>query len=54
MGNQYPKGGQVDFVLSNFTQDEFKTLTERIDRSIEMIKSFCTAGIERTMNTYND
>ncbi|MFM9074890.1 MAG: aminoacyl-tRNA hydrolase [Bacteroidota bacterium] len=54
IGNQYPKGGQVDFVLSNFTQEEFKSLTERIDRSIEMIKSFCTAGIERTMNTYND
>ena len=54
IGNAYPKGGQVDFVLSNFTQEEFTALTARMDRSIEMIKSFCTAGIERTMNAYND
>lgn len=54
IGNEYPKGGQVDFVLSNFSQAEFDALTARIDRSVEMIKSFCTAGIERTMNTYND
>ena len=54
IGNDYPKGQQADYVLSNFSTAEFDALTARIDRSIEIIKSFCTAGIERTMNTFNE
>jgi len=53
IGSDYAKGGQVDFVLSNFTPEEFSALTPRIDRCVEMIRSFCTAGLERTMNGYN-
>jgi PTH1 family peptidyl-tRNA hydrolase len=54
IGNDYPKGQQVDYVLSNFSPEEFDALLPRIDRSIEIIKSFCTAGIERTMNSFNE
>jgi peptidyl-tRNA hydrolase, PTH1 family len=54
IGNQYPKGQQVDYVLSNFTQDEFKKLPAFMDKAAEMILSFCTTGLERTMSQFND
>lgn len=53
IGNDFQKGQQVDFVLSNFTQEEFKLLPAIMDRAEEMIKSFCTIGPERTMNFFN-
>jgi PTH1 family peptidyl-tRNA hydrolase len=53
IGGNYAKGQQVDYVLSNFTQEEFKELPVVMDRVIEMIQSFATIGIERTMNFFN-
>lgn len=53
IGNNYAKGQQVDFVLSRFEPEEFKTLPAVMDKAIEMIFSFCTAGLERTMSAYN-
>ena len=54
IGNDFPKGQQVDYVLSNFGQEEFDQLPERMDKSIDMILSFGTIGIERTMNFFNE
>ncbi|MCA4898172.1 MAG: aminoacyl-tRNA hydrolase [Bacteroidota bacterium] len=54
IGSEFAKGQQVDHVLGNFTQDEFKALPQHMDRAIEMILSFCTIGPERTMNFYNN
>ncbi|HEY9005505.1 MAG TPA: aminoacyl-tRNA hydrolase, partial [Ohtaekwangia sp.] len=53
IGNDFGKGQQVDFVLSNFSQDEFKQLPEVINKANEMVLSFCTIGAERTMNHFN-
>lgn len=53
IGSDYAKGQQVDYVLSNFTEDEFKTLPAIMDKATEMILSFCTIGAERTMNFFN-
>ena len=54
IGNNFSKGQQVDFVLSPFSKEEFKELVPKMDRAIEMTKSFCTVGLERTMSAYND
>jgi len=54
IGNDFAKGQQVDFVLSRFTQQEFDELPAVMDRASEMILSFCTLGIERTMNFFNN
>lgn len=54
IGSEFAKGQQVDHVLGNFTQDEFKALPQHMDRAVEMILSFCTIGPERTMNFYNN
>jgi len=53
IGDQFFPGAQVDYVLSNWTPEEEKLLPEKIDACIEMIKSFGTIGIERTMNFFN-
>jgi len=53
VGSNYAKGQQVDYVLSNFTQEEFTALPAIMDKSIEAIKSFATIGAERTMNFFN-
>jgi peptidyl-tRNA hydrolase, PTH1 family len=53
VGNDFAKGQQVDFVLSNFSQDEFKELPTIMDKASDMILSFCTIGAERTMSLFN-
>lgn len=53
IGNDFGKGQQVDFVLSNFSNAEFKELPLVMDRANEMVLSFCTAGIANTMSQYN-
>ena len=53
IGNNYPKGRQVDYVLGAFSKEEQSELPILIDQSIEIIKSFVTAGIEITMTNFN-
>lgn len=53
ISDNYPKGRQVDYVLSGFDDDELPELPALIDRSIEMIKSFTTIGTELTMTRFN-
>ena len=54
IGNDFMPGQQVDYVLSRFSQEQFDVLPEKMDKAVEMILSFCTIGISRTMNQYND
>lgn len=54
IGNDFPKGGQIDFVLGEFDDEAKKTLPERISLAGEIIKSFCLAGLNNTMNLYNN
>jgi PTH1 family peptidyl-tRNA hydrolase len=53
IGNEFGKGQQIDYVLSNFSQQEFDQMTDVIKRANQMILSFCTIGAERTMNLFN-
>jgi PTH1 family peptidyl-tRNA hydrolase len=54
IGDQFPKGRQVDFVLASFPEDELITLVGKLDKAKQMIFDFCTIGIERTMNLNNE
>jgi len=54
IGKNYAQGYQVDYVLSRFTDDELKsTVNQAINKSVEIIKSFVSIGLQRTMNLYN-
>jgi PTH1 family peptidyl-tRNA hydrolase len=53
IGNNYPKGRQVDYVLGKFNNEEQKFLPELIDKSVKSIESFALRGLANTMNEFN-
>lgn len=53
IGNDYPRGGQIDWVLGRYSDDELKTLEPAINTAVEIIKSFVLQGIDNTMNQFN-
>ena len=53
IGNDFNRGGQIDWVLGKFTDEERQTLQPCIDTAIEEIKSFVLQGIDKTMNLFN-
>lgn len=54
IGNEFSRGGQVDFVLGKFSDEEKTTLQPCIDAALELIPSFVLQGVERTMNQFNN
>lgn len=54
IGNEYPKGKQVDFVLGKWLPAEQPVVQQKIDKSVEIIESFATIGLEKTMNMANN
>ena len=53
IGNDYPRGAQIDWVLGRYDEEELKLLQPRIEIAVDIIKSFVLAGIDITMNQYN-
>ncbi len=53
VGNNFRPGQQADYVLGEWTNDELFHLDEHINTSKEMIKSFTTIGLPRTMSQWN-
>ncbi len=54
IGNNFPKGSQVDFVLNQWTAEELPLVKLKIEKSIELIENFATIGIDRTMSLMNN
>jgi peptidyl-tRNA hydrolase, PTH1 family len=53
IGNNYPKGMQVEFVLGKWFPEEIRIVKNKMDASVEIIENFALEGIERTMNFIN-
>ena len=54
IGNNYPKGRQVDFVLGKWTKEEEPLTVLKIEKAVEAIESFVTNGITLTMSEINN
>ncbi|HEV8084469.1 MAG TPA: aminoacyl-tRNA hydrolase [Chitinophagaceae bacterium] len=54
IGNNFSKGGQVDFVLSPWDAEEIPLVKIKIEKSIELIENFASIGIDRTMSLMNN
>lgn len=54
IGNHYPKGAQVDYVLGKWLKEEEPLIAKKIELCVEVIESFAGAGINNTMNKYNN
>ena len=53
VGDQFLKGQQAQYVLSEWITDEEKDLSERIQHATKMILAFGTIGLARTMSDFN-
>lgn len=53
IGNDFPKGRQVDYVLSRFESGELEHVEEALEMAEEAVFFFCRNGIESAMNRYN-
>ncbi len=53
ISDEFSKGRQIDYVLSEWDEEEEKKLPERLKTSVELILSFGTAGVNNTMNAFN-
>jgi len=53
VGSEFSKGRQSDFVLGKWSDEESKLLPERINKSVDFIKSFSTIGLAMTMSALN-
>ncbi len=54
IGNNYPKGFQVDYVLGKWDQEEYDTIAPRFDICTTAIQNFVLMGIQHTMNNFNN
>jgi peptidyl-tRNA hydrolase, PTH1 family len=54
IGNNFPKGRQVEYVLGKWTPEELPLVRMKIGKSVELIESFVSIGIDRTMTLYNN
>ena len=54
IGSNYEFGTQVDYVLGEWEDEEEKVLEERISICHDIILSFGTRGIEKTMNEFSN
>jgi len=53
IGNDFPRGMQIEWVLGRYSDEELTQLQPSIDMAVDIIRSFVLAGIDITMNQYN-
>ena len=54
IGNDFPKGCQVEYVLGKFSSEEEQALVPRIEMACDVLKEFCLSGIQNAMTMYNN
>ena len=54
IGNDFPRGCQIDYVLGQFTLDERQKLPVRIDIATDAIRTFILAGLQSAMCDFNN
>lgn len=53
IGNQFPKGKQVDFVLGKWKDQEIPVVRRKIEVSVEAIETISMLGLEQAMTVFN-
>ena len=53
IGDDFPKGFQIDYVLGQWSKKETELMIPRVEAAVEIIKSFVTIGIDKTMTAFN-
>ena len=54
IGNDFPRGAQIDYVLGTFSEEQQNIFKERVGVAIDTIKNFCLSGLAFTMTHFNN
>lgn len=54
IGNDFPKGGQIDYVLGKFPPEEADKLPERIEIAADAVRAYCLSGLSFAMTNFNN
>lgn len=54
IGNDFPRGAQVNYVLSRFSAEELEVIKPRLDLAVDAIKTYVLAGLQKAMCDYNN
>lgn len=54
VGNDFPRGGQIDFVLGEFPPEEMKEMPARLETAADAVKAFCLSGAAFAMTHFNN
>lgn len=53
VGHDFPRGRQIDYVLSEFSPEEKPLLQSAVEKAKDAIAFYATIGLERAMNIVN-
>ncbi len=53
IGNGFPRGGQIDFVLGKFPPEEMEKMPDTLKKAADAVKAFCLSGPDFAMTHYN-
>lgn len=53
VGGEFPRGGQVDYVLSSFHPDERPLIDDAVLRALDAAEAFVRDGLTTAMNRFN-
>ncbi|MDE6410246.1 MAG: aminoacyl-tRNA hydrolase [Muribaculaceae bacterium] len=53
VGNDFPRGGQVDYVLGRFPKEEMEKMPELLKHVGDSVKAYCLSGPDFAMTHYN-
>ena len=54
IGNDFPRGMQVEYVLGTFSDEDNKIIEQKIPTAVEAIKAFCLSGLAFAMNHFSN
>ena len=54
IGNNYPRGGQIDYVLGHFSEEEMQSMSARLEVAVDAVKAFCLSGVTFAMTNFNN
>lgn len=54
IGNDFPRGMQIEYVLGRFTPQQESIMPQRLAVAVDAIKAFCLSGLTFAMNNYNN
>ena len=54
IGNDFPRGAQVDFVLGKFSSEDEAVLKQKIPVAADAVKAFALSGMQFAMCNYNN